>query len=69
MANLLGDHLLNVSAEQWRLVFEMPQVHVHMYGKAEARIGRKMGHITAIAGTAADSARIALAARRLLGGG
>ena len=69
MANLLGDHLLNVTAEQWRSVFEMPQVHVHMYGKAEARIGRKMGHITAIAGTAADSARVALAARRLLGGG
>jgi 5-(carboxyamino)imidazole ribonucleotide synthase len=69
MANLLGDHLLHVTAERWRLVFEMPRVHVHMYGKSEARIGRKMGHITAIAGTAAESARVALAARRLLGEG
>ena len=69
MANLLGDHLLHVTSERWRSVFAMPEVRVHMYGKAEARIGRKMGHITAIAGTTADSARIALEARRLLGAG
>lgn len=48
MINLLGDHLQVVDAECWRQVFALPDVYVHMYGKSEARIGRKMGHITAL---------------------
>lgn len=45
MANLLGDAwetgAPNVSA--W---LAEPETHVHLYGKAEARPGRKMGHVT-----------------------
>ena len=43
----------------WRGV---PGVSVHLYGKAEARAGRKMGHLTALGATpeaAADAARLA----------
>jgi len=41
-------------------------VKVHLYGKAAARPGRKMGHLTALAGTPGEAARLALAARDAL---
>ncbi len=63
MINLLGDHLLHTTPDCWRSVFDMPDVHVHIYGKTEARIGRKMGHITATAATAADAESLARSAR------
>ena len=53
MFNLLGDVWPNVknpdhkSAEPaWQAVLKHPGAHLHLYGKREARIGRKMGHIT-----------------------
>jgi 5-(carboxyamino)imidazole ribonucleotide synthase len=46
----------------------MPNVHVHMYGKAEARTGRKMGHLTATASTAKAAEDLVVAARRKLRG-
>ena len=67
MINLLGDHLLNATPERWKSVFELPSVHVHMYGKSEARIGRKMGHLTATAANARDAEQLAREARRRLG--
>lgn len=66
MANLLGDHLLHATADRWSRVFAMSDVHVHLYGKSEARVGRKMGHLTATAETADEAARRALLARRML---
>jgi 5-(carboxyamino)imidazole ribonucleotide synthase len=33
---------------------EIPDVHVHLYGK-QPRAGRKLGHVTATAGTIADA--------------
>ena len=39
---------------------------LHLYGKAEARPGRKMGHLTALARTAAEARDLALTARRAL---
>jgi len=68
MANLLGDHLMHATADRWRAVFELPQVHVHMYGKAEARIGRKMGHLTALGTTVQEAEQIVRKARDLLQG-
>ena len=44
----------------------MPGAHLHLYGKEEARPGRKMGHLTLTAASAADAeARASDAARRL----
>ncbi|MEJ7591032.1 MAG: hypothetical protein WKF77_05750 [Planctomycetaceae bacterium] len=48
MLNLLGDHLQNQSASTWQKVFRHPEVHVHLYGKSEIRLGRKLGHLTVI---------------------
>ena len=51
MANLLGD--LWVGGEPaWQKLLGLPGIALHLYGKAEARPGRKMGHLTALAETA-----------------
>jgi hypothetical protein len=39
---------------------------VHLYGKQAARVGRKMGHITALAPTSEEAVNKVLVARRAL---
>jgi 5-(carboxyamino)imidazole ribonucleotide synthase len=48
-------------------VLALPGVHLHLYGKAEARRGRKMGHLTVTAASAAQARAVALQAAELLG--
>ena len=43
MRNLIGDEALAAEA-----ILSDPRNHLHLYGKAEARPGRKMGHVTRI---------------------
>ena len=62
MANLLGD-LWAAGEPDWNAVCAMPEVKLHLYGKAEARPGRKMGHLTALAETAAAAKEKVQAAR------
>ncbi len=50
MCNLLGD-LWDDGTPDWPRAFALPNVAVHLYGKEEARPGRKMGHVTALAQT------------------
>jgi 5-(carboxyamino)imidazole ribonucleotide synthase len=48
MINLLGD--LWVDGEpRWEEALRRPGVRLHLYGKAEARPGRKMGHLNCLA--------------------
>ncbi len=68
MINLLGDHLMNATPERWQSVFAMPNVFVHLYGKAEARRGRKMGHLTVLAETSERAEATARKARAILMG-
>ena len=63
MANLLGD-LWEGGEPDWAAVCAHPGVSLHLYGKAEARPGRKMGHLTAVAATAEEAAWLAEDARR-----
>jgi len=44
MLNLLGD-LWSDGDPDWPTLVSQPQACLHLYGKAEARAGRKMGHI------------------------
>ena len=44
MVNLLGD-LWDKGVPKWVAALDDPQVKLHLYGKDEARIGRKMGHL------------------------
>ncbi|MGO4407335.1 5-(carboxyamino)imidazole ribonucleotide synthase [Bosea sp. RAF48] len=43
MENLIGD-----AALRWREILAEPGAHLHLYGKRDARPGRKMGHVTRI---------------------
>lgn len=45
MLNLLGDVWPASSSPDWESVLSVPGAHLHLYGKREARPGRKMGHI------------------------
>src|SRR5688572_2649193 len=65
MAQLLGD-LWAGGEPDWAAALALPDVKLHLYGKAEPRPGRKMGHLTALADTPADAAQLALRARDLL---
>ncbi|MGD9647431.1 MAG: 5-(carboxyamino)imidazole ribonucleotide synthase [Pirellulales bacterium] len=67
MANLLGD-LWSDGEPNWGAALAMPDVKLHLYGKATARPGRKMGHLTALADSAAEALRKVLAARAALTG-
>ena len=66
MLNLLGDLWRGGAAPDWPAVLALPGAHLHLYGKDEARPGRKMGHLTFTATSAAEAeARAGAAARRL----
>lgn len=65
MANLLGDIWQN-GEPNWPAALADERVKLHLYGKAEPRPGRKMGHLTATAETAAMAAEIVRKARRAL---
>ena len=62
MANLLGDIWCD-GEPHWADACSAPSVKLHLYGKPEARPGRKMGHLTAL-GT--DAERVVRSARQAL---
>ena len=66
MANLLGDLWQN-GEPNWAAALSDPAVKLHLYGKAEPKPGRKMGHLTAIANDGAAAAAIVRDARSRLG--
>ncbi|KLK92925.1 phosphoribosylaminoimidazole carboxylase [Microvirga vignae] len=43
MQNLIGH-----DADEWERILAEPGAYLHLYGKAEARAGRKMGHVTRV---------------------
>ena len=71
MLNLLGDLWFRAGASavepDWAAVLALPGVHLHLYGKTEARRGRKMGHLTVTAASADAARAVALRAAALLG--
>ena len=50
MLNLLGDLWFDAAGRPrtppWDALLQLPGAHLHLYGKTEARRGRKMGHLT-----------------------
>jgi len=65
MANLLGD-LWSAGPPRWDEMLAHEDVKLHLYGKANARPGRKMGHLTALADTPDQAAERVVAARQAL---
>jgi 5-(carboxyamino)imidazole ribonucleotide synthase len=64
MVNLLGD-IWGDGAPHFDRVLELPSTHLHLYGKREARRGRKMGHITVLAENPELAGERALHAREI----
>jgi 5-(carboxyamino)imidazole ribonucleotide synthase len=72
MLNLLGDLWFRGADDReqppdWARLLALPGVHLHLYGKVSARPGRKMGHLTVTAATAAQARAVALQAAAVLG--
>jgi len=65
MANLLGD-LWSAGEPDWAAAATFPDVKIHLYGKAVAKPGRKMGHLTAFGATVEAAAATVRAARASL---
>lgn len=65
MVNLLGDLWINGEPD-WAAALAISDVKLHLYGKGEARVGRKMGHLTALGDSTDEAAAKALAARDVL---
>jgi len=74
MLNLLGDIWKQLGSDPncpnppaWNKVLALPGAHLHLYGKSEARKGRKMGHLTITASTADQARTLANQAAAILG--
>jgi 5-(carboxyamino)imidazole ribonucleotide synthase len=67
MLNLLGDLWPEGGTPPWNAVLALPGTHLHLYGKQDAKKGRKMGHLN-ITGASIEQVRAtALQAAALLG--
>ncbi|MBK8149438.1 MAG: 5-(carboxyamino)imidazole ribonucleotide synthase [Acidobacteria bacterium] len=66
MANLLGDVWQN-GEPNWAAALGSPNVKLHLYGKSEPRVGRKMGHLTALGETSEEAVATVIRARSALG--
>jgi len=71
MLNLLGDlwfsHDGGPETPAWDRVLALPGTHLHLYGKADARRGRKMGHLNITAATPEAAHAVAVQAAAILG--
>ena len=71
MLNLLGELWFDAQGQarspDWTAVLALPGAHLHLYGKLEARPGRKMGHLTLTGSSAQQVRATALAAAAILG--
>ncbi len=68
MANLLGDVWLDSKGFEpaWEKAAAFGDVKIHLYGKQEPRVGRKMGHLTCMAATVGEARARVVAARAAL---
>ena len=62
MVNLLGTYYGSLSSGDLVAALVEPRAFVHLYGKAENRPGRKMGHVTALGATAGEALAVARSA-------
>jgi 5-(carboxyamino)imidazole ribonucleotide synthase len=69
MVNLLGDlwGLDGTAQPDWPALLAQPGLSLHLYGKREARPGRKMGHFTVVAGDVESALDVAMASRAAIG--
>ncbi len=66
MWNLLGDIWPDGDAPDWEALLELEQAKLHLYGKTEARPGRKMGHVNCLGKTLAEAIELLEKVRQAL---
>lgn len=66
MTNLLGD-IWQHGEPPWENILSEPRAHLHLYGKHEARPGRKMGHYNCLSDNVEDALTTANSIRGKLG--
>ena len=69
MVNLLGDVWFDAALPMqpaWQEVLALPGAHLHLYGKAEARRARKMGHVTCTGATLDNALATAQRVKQIL---
>lgn len=59
MINMLGDIWHNGKEPKWQILLDHPNVKLHLYGKREARPGRKMGHFNVLSAKISDALTLA----------
>jgi 5-(carboxyamino)imidazole ribonucleotide synthase len=59
MVNILGDIWKDNAPPPWDAVLNEPRAKLHLYGKREARAGRKMGHFTCIGNSVQEASALA----------
>lgn len=62
MVNLLGKRAGPATSEGLSQALAIPGAHIHIYGKLASRVGRKMGHVTALGGSIEEAEARARAA-------
>ncbi len=71
MLNILGDAWFDAKDQlrdpDWAAVLAVPGAKLHLYGKMQARKGRKMGHVTCVGHNEAEALAAARAAGAVLG--
>ena len=70
MVNLLGDLWFDGGEPRepdWPALQAIPELRLHLYGKHEARPGRKMGHFTVLGSDLPTVLATAMRARQLIG--
>lgn len=55
MVNVMGDSWREGQPPDWTPILKIPGAHLHLYDKGQAKLGRKMGHIT-LTGAASEQA-------------
>lgn len=66
MINMLGDIWHGGNSPDWTKLLDHPNIKLHLYGKREARPGRKMGHYNVVADTIEEALRLAKATQQAL---
>ena len=67
MLNLLGDIWPSDGTPPWDEVLRLGQAKLHLYGKKEARPGRKMGHVNCLGDSIEEAERLLEQVRKILG--
>ena len=65
-ADEVDAYLAGLEEPNWVAASRFPEVKLHLYGKAEARRGRKMGHLVAFGANTEEAAQRARDARAAL---